>query len=658
MMFKKSYLFAVLALAFCACDNSTSNSDSDSDGGTSFCNENETRCHNNTPEICQNGRFMQGEPCGENSICENGACRPKQICEPSESRCISNKLLEQCSSDGTHFDQIPCEEQCSAYGSIAVCGQLTCIPGERTCNGSEIVVKCRDDGSQFDFVERCNGAQTGQECDRGTCVPLCEINEKLRTNVGCDYWAVDLDNAFVPGGYDYLDASAEQFAVVVSNPHSTFTAEVTILDIDGEVMSALVPPLGLKIFNLPRKDVDGTVQGYLSYRVRSSIPIVAYQFNPLDNEDVFSNDASLLLPSHVLGERYLVMTREQSFDNLRGYVTVVGIEEEPTQVTITVSAQTQPSETIPLLHPGESYTTLLHQYELINIETGAPGADLTGTLVESSAPVVVFGGNEAGNAPNTNHCIGIDPDRGFGVCEYDPTVRCENNYTCNDAGFNTCCADHLEQQLFPIETWGTRYVATKSFDRGLEDDYWRILAAEDGTKIETNPVQAAIPVLNAGEWFEFGSREHFEIRANKPILVGQFLAGEQAPNPNLQSEIEPGDAGTGDPTFILAVPVEQFRKEFVFLAPDKYAYDYVNIIAPVTANVVFDESSFSALWEPVGDTGWQTARFPISDGTHFLEASEPIAVVVYGYDQYVSYGYPGGLNLDVVDAAEIEMKEK
>ena len=32
-----------------------------------------------------------------------------------------------------------------------------------------------------------------------------------------------------------------------------------------------------------------------------------------------------------------------------------------------------------------------------------------------------------------------------------------------------------------------------------------------------------------------------------------------------------------------------------------------------------------------------------------LQTLDPVAVVVYGYDDYVSYGYPGGLNLDVVD---------
>ena len=46
---------------------------------------------------------------------------------------------------------------------------------------------------------------------------------------------------------------------------------------------------------------------------------------------------------------------------------------------------------------------------------------------------------------------------------------------------------------------------------------------------------------------------------------------------------------------------------------------------------------------------WQVARFPIGDGVHLLISDEPVGVLVYGYDEYVSYGYPGGLNLNVVD---------
>jgi hypothetical protein len=305
---------------------------------------------------------------------------------------------------------------------------------------------------------------------------------------------------------------------------------------------------------------------------------------------------------------------------------------------------------IPALEPGETYETTLNAFDVLSIQTRSPGADLTGSRVVADRPVVVFGGSEAANVPNTNHCINVNPVTGNGVCEYDGETRCSDNYDCNNALFNVCCADHLEQQMFPIETWGNHYIATKSFDRGNERDYWRILASQDNTKVDTIPEQADIPTLNTGEWFEFGSREHFEIISDKPILVGQFLAGEHAPEPNVRgNDRVPGDANIGDPAFLLSVPNAQFRTDFVFLAPNKYTSDYVSIIAPVQASVFFDDRPVEN-WESVGDSlMWQVARFPIGDGVHLLISDVPVGTLVYGYDSYVSYGYPGGLNLNVVD---------
>ncbi|MFZ4738201.1 MAG: IgGFc-binding protein [Bradymonadia bacterium] len=625
------------------------------DASEEACEQGARRCRDETrPEVCRDGRrFSLDDACAPNETCLDGVCAVPMVCAPNETRCVDETTLEVCTPEGTGYMTVPCSGMCRDATGVARCDDVVCTAGERSCSGDQIVVECNPNGSGYEFVENCNGARTARQCDRGVCQPICKLTEKLKTNIGCDYWAADLDNAFVPGGEEgFLDAAAEQYAVVVSNPHPEYTGEVTVRNNEEIVEQAVLPPLGLHVFNLPRRDIDGTVLVPHAYRIQSSIPIVAYQFNPLENENVFSNDASLLLPSHVLGKKYYVMTREQSFAQLRGYLTVIGIDaERPTRVRVTVTAPTRPGTgDIPALQPGETYEVDLNQYDALNLQTNAPGADLTGSLVEADSNVVVFGGSEAANAPNTNHCVDIDPETGRGVCEYKRDEPCGDNYDCNEARLNTCCADHLEEQLFPVETLGRRYIATKSFDRGNEDDYWRILAVEDDTKVETVPPQAMIPTLNAGEWFEFGSREHFEILGDKPILVGQFLASEQAPGPNLRDFEEPGDAGTGDPSFILAVPVEQYRNDFVFLCPDKYAYDYVSIIAPTNADVSFDNDVVPVAWEPVGDGAeWQIARFPVGDGVHFIEADVPVAVIVYGYDQYVSYGYPGGLNLDVVD---------
>jgi hypothetical protein len=37
------------------------------------------------------------------------------------------------------------------------------------------------------------------------------------------------------------------------------------------------------------------------------------------------------------------------------------------------------------------------------------------------------------------------------------------------------------------------------------------------------------------------------------------------------------------------------------------------------------------------------------DGYHTLRATEPVGIVVYGFDAFVSYAYAGGLNLEIID---------
>ena len=102
----------------------------------------------------------------------------------------------------------------------------------------------------------------------------------------------------------------------------------------------------------------------------------------------------------------------------------------------------------------------------------------------------------------------------------------------------------------------------------------------------------------------------------------------------------------GDPALILSAPVEQFRDRYVFLSPTNYLDDYVNIVAPNSATVTLDGSVVSsALFTSVPGSTYKVARVKVADGTHVLEASEPVGVVVYGYDDDVSYGYTAGLSL-------------
>ena len=571
---------------------------------------------------------------------------PGAICTPGSVKdCTPDGKMELvCTTDGMGWDTRSCRDDQDDL-SICVNGAcLPCLPANKRCRDDDTVELCAEDGAGWVTAESCNGQLTGQVCNLGACVSLCEINIKWNSYMGCEYWAADLDNGFVPGpNGGALDAAGAQYAIIVSNPDDKYPVEVEIWDSSGPVThdSKGVPfptgkilPRDLRVYKMPRRDVNGTVQAKLAYRITTSAPAIVYQFNPLADEEVYSNDASLLLPIHVLDKWYMVMTRMQTFEGIRAYLSVLGTRDD-TEVTVQVSARTLAGQDIPALAPGETLTRTLSAFDVLNIETDGLGEDLTGSVVLANRRVAVFGGSEGANAPNTDRC-----DPATSTCEWDGETACATNADCSK--FITCCADHIEQALFPVTTWGLEYVAARTIPRGDEPEVWRILAAADNTVVETIPNQANIAVLDAGEWFEFESGGDFEIKANKPVLIGQFMTAEQAPGPGYQS----GDAGIGDPAFMLVPPSEQFRTDYVVLSPPEYDEDFINVIAPLGAEVLLDGVLIAdGEFEPVGTGKWRVARLPVADGVHTIVSEQKVGVQVYGFDQYVSYAYPGGLDL-------------
>ena len=142
----------------------------------------------------------------------------------------------------------------------------------------------------------------------------------------------------------YLDAQNAPFAVIVSNTDEVDTATVTVTLPDGNQISEAVGPESLHIFNLPADwGIEGSGLTQNAFHIESTHPIVTHQFNPLHNVDVFSNDASVLLPVDMMGSEYYVVTLEH-FDagsqEFPGYLNIVGIAGEPVEVTVTVSTST------------------------------------------------------------------------------------------------------------------------------------------------------------------------------------------------------------------------------------------------------------------------------------------------------------------------------
>lgn len=596
------------------------------------CEPNDKVCVGDLLEICNgDGTGKAVQDCSEEGLpCLDGACGK---CNPGQKSCLGN-VSRTCSDDGTYYIEIDCGDKFCENG---LC--LACQPYSKGCSGDD-VIECNEDGSQALIVDTCNPTEDGLVCKNGKCINLCEEAGEERTNAGCEYWPMDLDQT------SENDAENSQFAVIVSNTSNQYDAKVRVykgLDLEKEV---LVPKNDLAIILLDPFNISQPGVGEWGRRLKSTIPIVAYQFSPLDNVGMFSNDASLLLPTNVLGKGYRILAWKQRDANLASYFTLIATQEGQTEVQITVTAPIAAGPDLAALSAGGKATVVLQQFQTLHVKSNKSCSDLSGSLVQASQKVALMAGHECANIPAGSNCGG----------EY-------------------CCCDHLEDQLFPIDAWGKHYLLGHSMERGKAPDTVRVLAAEDGTQIAIKGESVTIPVLQAGQVHEFQVMSHVELTSEKPFLAAQYLESQTSPTGcsetcdqvilnwtcdgvpfplgklcETDEDCCPGVAGIGDPAFIVAVPTEQYRQDYLFLVPNKYESDFVNIIAPAGASVSLDGTALSpGDFTTIAGGLFGVARTAVADGVHRVTSSQKIGIVVYGWDQYMSYGYAGGMNVETIN---------
>ena len=641
-----------------------------------------TSCKGGFLEVCKaDGKGFDATECPDDKpICAAGACH---LCQPTLKFCAKpaipgqpSKQAMQCDGSGDAAGVVAdCEgEQVCNNGACGVC-----VPGAKRCGGQKAEV-CAADGASWTTLDDCPSKNL--TCLAGLCVNPCDSDFKSGTNVGCDYWAVDLDNAKDTVGGKVYDAQNAQFSVIISNTAANPATVTVTLGVDknapgAKTKSWTVPSQGLQVINLPDKswgvpnqNQDGTNKNAMAYRIQSSQPIVAYQFNPLSNAGVFSNDASLLLPTGSIGKEYWIVSRSQLGAKFRSYFTVVAAMPGKTNVTFIPSAPVQVGGNIPPMSLGMKTVVTLEQGQVLNVESNKEGADLTGSWVNADQDVVVFGGSEASNSPNVGNCI-PNPKSALGskVCAGSTNggglgKACTADSQCDAA----CCADHLEEQLFPVKAWGKTYVAARLSPRGKEKDAWRIVAKENGTTVTLKPsIGVTVPTLNQGQFYEFETTADFIIDANHPVLVAQYMASSYATmtkeNPSCTTDASCKSlhgviancesigfskicAPIGDPSLILDVATTQYLTDYLFLVPDKYKLNYLTVIAATGSVVKLDGATlFASGFKTVPGSTWGVARLPVGPGKHQLSSDKPMGLFVYGYDDDVSYGYPGGAGL-------------
>lgn len=613
------------------------------------CVPGEARCDDAlTLEVCRaDATGWETTVCEGELRCDAASARcTDQLCEPgSFDACTEEGLQRFCNATGTAWREAECPG--GATCEEGRCGQPECQAGINRCLGRDQLEVCNEAGAYVPG-QRC---PTGTECFDGACEELCEISTKVSSYIGCEYWSADLDN--------FEEALSQPHAIVITNPNEELDARVRLFegatsrellnDSQGQPFDATIPPGEARIFSIPvGYDHSGTrVFDDHAIRVTSSIPVVAHQFNPLNNVDVYSNDGTLLLPTNSVGREYFGMSWyfRGGATRIRGYLTIVNSTNQPNEVRVTPSAEVISGPGVPAIPAGEERVFTLAPGQSLNLSTSgvelsaaqqegclaspdgppeqtSPCPDLTGTHIIAEQPITVFGGHQCGNVV---------------------------------LGVNRC--DHIESVLLPVEAWGTRYVGSKFSPRAVgsqpEPDVWRVIASEDGTQIQTDPPIDGVHgrTLQAGEWRQFEAREHFELGASKPVALMQYMVGSNWLG--IPRECDEGidfnnPTGIGDPAMSAGVPTDQFRDNYIVLTPQNYERDYLNVIVPTGQEVRIDGEPIPASrWELVGSRGrFEVATLEVDAGFHTLSADEPFGVVGYGYACHVSYASPGGLNLE------------
>jgi hypothetical protein len=473
----------------------------------------------------------------------------------------------------------------------------------------------------------------------------CSDAAAAKSYIGCDYWPTVVVNN-VSSDFDY--------AVVVANTGST-TANITITGPNSTNQTGTVAANSLTKFYLPwvmslkgQDAICGASFGSLSrsvkavksaYHLVADRPVTVYQFSALEYKGVggppgkdwstcqnglcgigcfsFSNDATLLLPSTAMTGNYRVAGHQTG---LAATVTITATQDNTTvKMKLSSTAEVEAgsgSSGITKVTAGNTGMWTLNTGDALELLGGANStSDLSGSLVQADKPVQVIA---------ADGCIN------------------------NPAGADAC--DHIEQSMFPIETLGKDYVVSvPTAPAGdVRGHTVRIYGNVDNTMLTFNPPLSGVKTtINAGEVIDVGQTStDFEVKGDHEFAVASFQLGGSIVDPT-----SPASMRRGDPSQSMMVAVAQWRTKYVFLAPSDYDVSYVDIVAPMGANIMLDGANVTLTPKVVGTTTYGVIRQKLGPGTagaHVMTSDQPVGIQVMGYGAYTSYQYPGGLDLQMI----------
>lgn len=522
-----------------------------------------------------------------------------------------------------------------------VCG-VTCSGDQHTvldCNGN--------------VLAQCSGDQ-GCDVASGTCINACQAAVNNKQSVGCEYYAtfMDLFNqnvcfaAFVANTWntpahinvEYLGASLPlaSFARIPqgSGPSLTYApfdpaaglapGEVVILFLSGQQGPAPQCPIPSAVPSGPLQFHQTGIGN--SFRITSDVPVVSYQINPYGGGNAAVTGASLLLPTSAWDKNYIAVNAGPP-EAGNPSMNIIAYQNG-TKVTMVPVSSVSGSSGIPGGPANQPLVFFLDRGQQAQISQ--PG-ELTGSVIDADKPIGVMAGHQCLLAPQ-------------GV------------YFC----------DHAEQMLPPVKALGSEYVGVMHKSRKGEPGIWRLVGAVDNTTLTWSSNVGGPTTLNQGQSVQFITDVPFVVKsqgADHPFMLFSYMSGSQW-------SVAPGLDGYGDSDFVISVPPQQYMSSYVFFADPTYPETNLVLVRAkkggVFQDVTLDCAGVVTGWQPVGEYEYTrvdliTGNFQnvgnCSTGRHEIESQGRFGLWVWGwgtpltstFTENVSYGYPGGMNVQPIN---------
>ncbi|XP_039181579.1 IgGFc-binding protein-like [Crotalus tigris] len=308
------------------------------------------------------------------------------------------------------------------------------------------------------------------------------------------------------------------------------------------------------------------------------------------NRKLYSIASMTVHPVHELGSTYYIITPPGS--KVASYQKELAVIawQNPTQVTIELQGE--------VVYQGQSYgagrtlTVPLKAFQVLQLQSDD---DLSGTRLQSSAPVAVLSGH---------------------VCV-------QENYYC----------DHVAEQLLPVSKWGKTFIIPPvPLQTGLDIIY--VVASQNTRVVYQSGQNKGFQDMVGGEIAQFPLQfpQAFYISADAGIQVVLFFTG-----------IKTGNIGY-DPFLINIPDISSYGLAYRIDGLRKFD-NHILIIAKSSESVTWDKSVVAGVqWQLIPDSEYSWGEYQwkadINQRSVFLEILQaPFGVLAYGNKNYEGYGF-------------------